>query len=95
MEVINGFEKLPRISNFSIITIGNFDGIHLGHQKILHFLAEKAKKTVTKKAAKKTSRKSPTKAWGSAGAGRAWDCRWLPGKSITPLSRKHRRSKGL
>ncbi|NQT78844.1 MAG: bifunctional riboflavin kinase/FAD synthetase [Candidatus Aminicenantes bacterium] len=44
MEVINGFEKLPQISNFSIITIGNFDGIHLGHQKILHFLAEKAKK---------------------------------------------------
>lgn len=44
MEVINGFKKLPPISNFSIITIGNFDGIHLGHQKILRFLAEKAKK---------------------------------------------------
>lgn len=43
MEIIDGFEKLPRLSKNSIIAIGNFDGIHLGHKKILEFLEKKAK----------------------------------------------------
>jgi len=45
MQVIDGINNLPSLSENTIVAMGNFDGIHLGHQKILRFLFEKATKS--------------------------------------------------